>query len=320
MKITFLGTRGSLPVSSPQSVSVGGNTTCLRIESSALPPHHALIVDAGSGIRAVQQAIYEEKITEVALLFTHYHYDHIQGLLLWGPLYDPQIQIAMYGPLEHDIGPIQMLQQCMRPPFHPVDYHQVAAHLSSKSIAHPAGQVLLFHPEGGRKLMTIDEFIRAENRAPHHCKFGRASYPINECLVVKMYRTYHPERTISYRFEERSTGKVFVFLTDHENIDGLPLDLYVHLYGADLLVMDCQYFQLEYQNRTSGFGHATPDYCARVASHVGAKSLGVTHHDPNHSDEDIELMEMDVRLEAERQNHEAPKEIFACRDHQVVEL
>jgi hypothetical protein len=99
-------------------------------------------------------------------------------------------------------------------------------------------------------------------------KMGKTSVSIKECLVISMHKSNHPEHTVSYRFEEKPTEKTFVFMTDHENQDGLSHSLRDYLVGADFLIMDAQYTKERYEKSTAGFGHGTPDYCARIAKEV----------------------------------------------------
>jgi len=133
-----------------------------------------------------------------------------------------------------------------------------------------------------------------------------------------MLYTDHPENTISFRFEERPTGKVFVFLTDEENRDGLPLDLRRHVSGANLLIQDAQYDREKYDTRTAGFGHGTPDYVIRLAKMCGVTRVGLTHHDPLSTDADIQsiLAEAQAQLGSEDEQIE----IFACKDSSQLEV
>jgi ribonuclease BN (tRNA processing enzyme) len=109
------------------------------------------------------------------------------------------------------------------------------------------------------------------------------------------------------------THRVFVFLTDHENTDGIPVDLLRHLQNADLLIEDAQYADSVYRTRTAGFGHATPEYCALLATKAGVKSLGLTHHDPMASDEEVEKRVAEARAKAkELGNHKLAERIFGC--------
>jgi hypothetical protein len=84
-----------------------------------------------------------------------------------------------------------------------------------------------------------------------------------------MIKTAHPEHTISYRFEERPTGKTFVFLTDHENTDGISNALRDHISGADLFIGDAQYDRPTYEARTAGYGHGTGEYVTRLGEYCG---------------------------------------------------
>jgi ribonuclease BN (tRNA processing enzyme) len=137
-----------------------------------------------------------------------------------------------------------------------------------------------------------------------------------------MYKTAHPEYTVSYRFEERPTGKVFVFLTDHENTDGFPNNLLHHLRGADLLVQDGQYSDEVYRARTSGFGHGTPEYCVKLAQRASVKRLGITHHDPDASDVDVEQRIVEAKQFAGEveSSLEFIENIFVCADYQTIEV
>jgi len=331
MKVTFYGTRGSVPIANPQSVVTGGNTTCLRIESQCLPKGTWLVVDAGSGFVPLCYAALKDGIKALQLLFTHYHWDHTQGLPL-GPLtFIKPIPIHVWGTVDEGLGPRDILEVSMKRPVFPVDFSEVASHFFFHKIDHPNTHVILIHPEGGVKMMDVDQFEGFDGKPLPIGKDGR-KYPRSECLVVRMMKSYHPEKTISYRFEEGPTGKVFVILTDHENQDALSTGLKAFLKDADLLAMDSQYSRAKYENQTAGFGHGTPDYCVRVALEVGAKQLGLTHHDPASTDKQVEEILAEARrffeekvavLKEKNPNKPIPlttKNIFACRDYQTVTL
>jgi ribonuclease BN (tRNA processing enzyme) len=147
---------------------------------------------------------------------------------------------------------------------------------------------------------------------------GGSKFPLHECIVIKMVYTNHPERTVTYRLEERATGKVFVFLTDHENMAAIPLALRRHLQDADLLVMDSQYLPKTYEDFTAGFGHGTPNYCVDTAFAVKAKKLGLTHHDTQSTDDQVDEILCVAQAEARQIGYSG--EVFACADYQSVEL
>ena len=313
MKIKFAGTRGSVPIANPESVNYGGNTTCVRIVSECLPPKFALIVDAGTGFVPISTELLKEGVEEVTVLFSHYHHDHTQGIFLSPILFMKTIKLRLFGPIESDVGPQEMMKSLMKSPFFPVDYREVGSHITCRGFDFPRTWVCLFHPKGGCKIMNVDEYERLVTSGKT-LPIGNGKYPVKDCLVVTMRKACHPESTISYRFEEKPTGKVFVFLTDHENEDGIPLSLKNHLRDVFLLVMDSQYTRAMYEKRTAGFGHGTADYCVRIAKEVGAKKLGLTHHNPESTDADIEaiLAEGMATMNGEKM------EIFACHDYQEV--
>jgi len=329
MEVTFYGTRGSVPIANQASMQTGGNTTCLRINSQCLPPGMWLVVDAGSGFVPFCFDALKAGVKQAQILFTHFHWDHTQGLPL-GPLtFIKTIPITCWGSEDEGIGPREVLTASMKRPFFPVDFAEVASHFSFKRIEHPNTQVILIHPEGGIKQMPVDQFESFDGK-PLPIGRDKRRYSRSECLVIKMMRSYHPEKTISYRFEEGPTGKVFVILTDHENQDALPSGMKAFLRGADLLAMDSQYTRDRYQKMTAGFGHGTPDYCVRVALEVGAKRLGLTHHDPGSTDKAVDGILEDAKKALANAEDELKKadpkannglkadQIFACRDYQVV--
>jgi phosphoribosyl 1,2-cyclic phosphodiesterase len=298
MRVHSFGTRGSVPVSGSRYSRYGGNTTCFRIESECLPPSNYLVVDAGTGIVPLGYKALEEGVQEVTLLFTHFHHDHTQGIPLCPITFCDSVKIDCYGPEEHGIGPRQMLTDLMRQPYFPVSFVQVDHHFSCKGIKHPQSKIMVIHPDGGLKLLEVDELARAEQKELPQIRMKGGSFPLNECLVIRMWRTTHPERAISYRFEERPTGKVFVLMTDNENVDGLPQDMIRHLTGTDLLVIDSQYSREMYESATAGFGHGTPGFCVRVAKEVGITNLGLTHHHPGSSDVDVDTILEEARAAA----------------------
>jgi ribonuclease BN (tRNA processing enzyme) len=316
MKLKFYGTRGSIPIANPESVRFGGNTTCVQIMSDCLPKGSILVIDAGSGfVPLTNDALQTGGVNDVTVLFTHYHHDHTQGLLLSNFMFMKGMKLVLCGPVEMGIGPKEMLQHIMQPPYFPVHSKEVASHIAYKGFEFPKTLVVLVHPQGGYKVMDVDEYERLV-KTDQHLPIGKGKYPVAECLVIMMYKANHPEQTISYRFDEKPTGKVFVFMTDHQNEDGISLMMRAHIRSANLIVMDSQYSRHMYDASTAGFGHGTPDYCVKVAEEMKVGRLGLTHHNPGSTDKDIEA----ILEEGERKSNGSGIEIFACADYQEVEV
>ncbi|MCX6808866.1 MAG: MBL fold metallo-hydrolase [Candidatus Berkelbacteria bacterium] len=318
MKVTLYGTRGSLPVAGPAYAKHGGRTTCLRLESDCLPKGHCLSIDAGSGIYPLGLDAIKEGVTEVTILFTHYHPDHTDGLPLSPITFNPNVKINCIGPLEMGIGPEAMLRDRMKSPYFPVDFIKVGHRFNCEGLRNPSTKVIVFHPEAGMRLIDIDKLRIAEQKAVAQIQINGGSYNINDCLIIKMIWSNHPERTISYRFEERPTGKIFVFLTDHENTEDVPAEMLGHLKGADLLVMDSQYSSQKYR-LCAGFGHGTPSYCVYVASRANIPRLGLTHHDMMSTDDKIEEL-VSVAKQYAWEVAQYGGDIFACADDMVIEI
>lgn len=319
MEVKMFGTRGSIAVAGAEFQRYGGNTTCLRVLSGCIPTGQALVVDAGSGYLPLCKELLAEKIMQVDLLFTHYHSDHTVGLPLAPHTHIPTASMRAWGPLEHDRGPAEVFAEIMRPPHFPVSFATVRHRFNCRALREIGTQVLVIHPRGGFLLMPVHVFERAE-RDRKQLSFSGMRYSIGECLVVRMYKTRHPEYTVSYRFEERPSGRVFVFLTDHENTDAFPRDLLTHLQGAHLLIQDAQYSSARYKSgATAGFGHGTPDYCVDTAIAASIVRLGLTHHDPSANDDEVEQRLTEARAHAERRERsDIAHELFTCADYTTL--
>ncbi len=285
MEIIAWGTRGSLPVANPGMRQTGGNTTCYEVRSTCLPAGVHVVIDGGTGFLPFANEALQRGMTELHLFHTHYHHDHTQGVLIAPPIFMPQLEMHIYGTKDRSFGPKQVYERIMEPPFHPVSFGTISQHIAFHPIELPPTRVILIHPIGGQLILEKERFVHYdEEKKP--VPFGQGhAYSLDECLVVLMHWTEHPERTITYRFEERPTGKVFVLLTDEEVRAGIPTTLIEFLSGADLLIQDVQYSQEEYEKGgKAGFGHGTPEYAVRLATATGVKRIGFTHHDPLSND------------------------------------
>lgn len=317
MRIQTYGTRGSSPIARPQSLRYGGNTTCIRVKSSCLPADTALLVDAGTGIVPASMDLLREGIRHVLLLMTHYHHDHTQGFPLAPHTFAPGVQIEVFGPREHGVGPEQTFATLMQAPFFPVDFAHVRGRVTCHDLDGIGSQALVIHPDQGARLVPTG---MAEAPGAPRTPSSEGSAPAAS-LIVRMHRTAHPEHTVSYRFEEGPTGKVAVLLTDHEHTDILPESLRAHLARADLLIQDAQYTQEQYLASRVGFGHGTGAYAARVMHDCQVARLALTHHDPMANDTDIDAIVEEAR--AWLRDHGAPElagSVFGAADYQEVSV
>ena len=110
MRLTFWGTRGSIPTPGPGTVIFGGNTVCIEVDCS---DDSLIILDSGTGIRLLGYDIMRRQVRKIKLFITHTHWDHIQGLPYFAPFYHPDCEIDVYGPLYYgktfeDVLSVQM--------------------------------------------------------------------------------------------------------------------------------------------------------------------------------------------------------------------
>ncbi len=253
MFIRSWGARGSIAVSGEEYLRYGGDTTCLEIRTIA---DDILIVDAGSGIRRLGNAMIAEGRRQLSMIFTHAHWDHILGFPFFKPVHRRDSFIEVYGcPME--TGDMQtLLAQTMAPPHFPVPYDEIHAHIT-------------YHPR---------------------CESGRSHEIIG--LTVESIPLSHPNLGLGYKFTE--AGKTFVFLTDNElgyvHPGGRPFEDYVEFCrGADLLIHDAEYTDAEY-DFTRGWGHSTYAEAMRLALAAGVENFGLFHHNQDRTDNELDTM------------------------------
>lgn len=254
MQVTFWGTRGSIPSPGPHTIRYGGNTSCVEI---CLDDGTRLIFDAGTGMRLLGTALLARSEPVHAHLFlSHMHWDHIQGLPFFAPAFVEGTELCILGPEDAALSLEQIMCDQMRRPYYPIPMHAMAAKLH-------------FTP------LTEDSVFSLPG------------------ATVAAGRLNHPGRTLGYRLTVGD--KVVVYATDNEPFGTekvsqhlvQPSDL-VHLaQDADLLIQDAQYTPKEYPQHL-GWGHSTYLDALHIAQQARVKSLVLYHHDPRHTDADID--------------------------------
>lgn len=257
MKVRFYGVRGSIPVCDSSFQEFGGNTTCVWIAG----PDNVGILDAGTGIRNLGKDLMAEPDVgtrkPLFIAFSHFHWDHIQGLPFFAPAYDPAriIIISAIGKarLAKDLKSIFSAQ--MQQDYFPVTLDGM-------------GATFAFHqPE-------VDDFFVEKGH-------------------VQVLKHSHPGGAYSYRIEDR-LGNVLVYCTDIEHGDEIDPDIVALAKGADLLIHDGQYTPEELK-RKKGWGHSSWAQAIEVAELAGVKRLAITHHDPDHDDAFLRDVEQQCR-------------------------
>jgi phosphoribosyl 1,2-cyclic phosphodiesterase len=254
MRIRIWGCRGSIPAPGPTTLRYGGNTTCLEIRTNR---GQVIIVDAGSGLRNLGRDLSQGKdVTQMRLFFTHAHWDHLVGFPFFQPAYSELFSISFCsGPHAQD-SIRRYLNHQMEAPYFPVNFSLLRA--------------------------KFDFRCERPHMEPGHCRL--------DGLEVCPVSLSHPNGGYGYKFIEQ--GKTFVFLTDNElgfgHEGGLSREEYVDFCrGVDLLFHDAQFTDEEYK-LTRGWGHSTFADATDLAIEAGVKRLGLIHHDPNRTDDDLD--------------------------------
>lgn len=279
MLIRCWGARGSIPVSGKEYIRYGGNTTCLEIRSDN---NDVIIVDAGSGIRKLGNALLKEGVKDINIIFTHAHWDHLLGFPFFKPIYFADTVINLLGCPFAQESVERIIAPTMTAPYFPVNFNDVAARFEFQKVCD----------------------------AP----FMVGSMKVTPILLS------HPNQGIGYKFEEN--GKSFVFLTDNEltfvHEGGLSYNDYVEFSaGADLLVHDSEYLEEEYKI-TKMWGHSVYRDALNLAFDAGVLNFGLFHHNQERSDGALdEMLEDCKKIIAEK---DSSLECFAMYEGQEINL
>src|SRR5262245_23254503 len=266
LTLTFWGVRGTLPISRRDSSRYGGNTSCL---GAAFPDGRLLVFDAGTGIKALSDALIAARRTRIegSILVSHPHWDHINALPFFMPFYTQGNQFEICGPSHGGVGMQDLISAQMDGVYFPITVREFAANVTFRNLDEGV------HDVGG--------------------------------TVVRTMLLRHPGNCLGYRVEHR--GRSLCYITDNE-LYPPDSELYIEEYverladfcsGADLLVTDCTYTDEEY-SRKAGWGHSTPTQVADLAARSRARALYLVHHDPDHTDAivDAKLERCRARLAA----------------------
>ncbi|HMB00937.1 MAG TPA: MBL fold metallo-hydrolase [Spirochaetota bacterium] len=280
------------------STGFGINTTCFSVESRFLPANTILFIDTGSGFFTASPYYFSKGYKKLILMQTHYHYDHTIGLTmsLYMHIPDPDIDISLYGPQDQTIGAKKAISHLMHKPVFPIEISErVERFKQMVQINEPRNFIMLIHPRFGVKKIRKPQYneISGDKKRFKINKNSESVY-LSDCMVIKCNDCVnHPQKTLSYRIE--AGNKSLVILTDHENTDGIHVELKPHLQDSDVLIMDSQFTKKGTPAFIPGLGHGTPDYCVKVAKEVKARRLFLTHHAPNADDQQIKAIEAEAR-------------------------
>jgi phosphoribosyl 1,2-cyclic phosphodiesterase len=277
VRVTFYGVRGSTPCCSPSVARFGGNTSCVVLQPASGDP---IILDLGTGLRAFGCAWPAGKPFRGSALVSHLHWDHVQGLPFFGPALCAGAQVDLYGPTQEDGRTLEAaFDEFIKPPYFPVTISQLPAD------------------------------IRV-----HVCP--EEPFSIGSATVTAL-QVPHIGHTLGYRIE--ADGVVVAYIPDHQQpFDGsygVAASVLELCRDADLVIHDAQYTDAEFAQKYN-WGHCTVGYAVEVAIRAGARRLALFHHDPSHSDDQMDQL----ASMAQAMGRAARVEVFAAHEGQQVDV
>ena len=266
VSVTFWGTRGTIPVPGRGTERYGGNTACVSVRDTA---GHVVILDAGTGIRVLGRSLRDAKYGgRLDLFLSHVHWDHIQGLPFFWPMYAPGQDIHIHGPAPTGIGLGTVLERQLDGAVYPVP-----------PTARPAQ-------------LLVDEI-------PAGTTVEIPGFRIQTCPLS------HPGGALGYLVTPSAGGPTVAYLTDNELGRGgagrVPAtwrsDVADFVRGTALLVHDGMYSPALGEER-SGWGHSSALDAVALARDGGVEHLVLFHHDPDHDDRQIDGLLAEARAAA----------------------
>lgn len=248
MKFTYYGTRGSLSVPHKDKEAVGANTLCVDVLTAA---GGHLILDAGLGIIELGNNLMANldvtQPNEFHIVFSHYHWDHIQGLQFFRPIYYPTSTINLYSPLPVAFSK-KAIENLFRGSYCPFEsLYNLPSTINFKKI-----------PKHGMSLLGT---------------------------AIRFFEVDHTTTTFAYRIEEPQSR--LVYATDHEAGDvKINQPFIAFCKNADVIIHDAMYTQPEYKDLV-GFGHCTVEKAIQNGIDAQARQLHLFHHDIGRTDKDL---------------------------------
>jgi phosphoribosyl 1,2-cyclic phosphodiesterase len=265
VKFKFWGVRGSIATPGPTTVKYGGNTTCIEIRTDN---NDLIILDAGTGIHMLGQALLKQLPVSAHIFITHTHWDHIQGLPFFSPIFIPGNQLKIYGGLDPvtNEGIERALGVQLQYSYFPIREAELNASIEYSTIK-PGEPVsvgsakvtptLLNHP-----VLNFGYRVDCDGQSI----FFTGDYE-------PIFNIYNPDDS---EYEEYQS-----FIDEKQN------EIILAINDVDVLIIDSSYTTKEY-NSKKGWGHGTYDSAIKLAKLAKVKKLFFTHHEPTRTDEQLE--------------------------------
>lgn len=272
MKIKFWGVRGSIASPGIDKVRYGGNTTCIEVETDT---GDIIILDAGTGIRNLGLELKKKNPLEVSIFITHTHWDHILGFPFFVPIYSSKNKINVYGSYD----PINrksfkdIIDVLMQPDYFPVSFKELKAKIN---------YIDLFH---GKRIEISDTT-------------SVTAFHMNHPVLCLGYKVTCNGKSVFFSGDHEPLGNIYKSdeeeYTDYQDYIERQREEFIRfISGVDVLIFDSAYTEDEYGRRV-GWGHSTHEKACRIAELSGVKTLFLTHHQTDRSDDELDLIYKEV--------------------------
>ncbi len=287
--VTFWGTRGSIPTPGAQTARYGGNTPCVAVEGAGGGRGQLVILDAGTGIRALGLKLVEQQngAVNAEILLSHAHWDHIQGLPHFKPFFAPGNAVRIWGSRQGTMSLEAILRQQMDPAVFPVPLDALSAKL------------------------TVEQVETGE--------FSVGAFR------VRTVKLRHPGTTLGFRLTPAGGGPSMAYVTDNELGGGgqyttagsWRTEFVEFLRGVELLIHDAMYTPVELESHR-GWGHSTYAEAVRLAADAEVARLVLFHHEPEHDDKTMDELLAAARREMRPSGR--PTEVLGAQEGMQLTL
>jgi ribonuclease BN (tRNA processing enzyme) len=253
------GCRGSLATPGPETLTFGGNTSCVAVE---LADGTLIVLDAGTGIRNLGYELVAEGARAIHLCLTHFHLDHVEGIGFFAPLFDRRTELHVWGPPSAERSLEERIALYLSPPVFPLSLDEIPAQMTFHDV-----------PDEPWRIGSASVFA------------SQVSHP----GPTLGYRLEEDGQVLAYLPDHEPAVGVPLASLSTDWLSGFDVAV-----GANTLLHDSQYSEDEYSNRV-GWGHSSVADAVLFSRRASVEQLLLFHHDPLHDDRQLEALQARAR-------------------------